>query len=251
MLTDESHKSLFKVSEEEESNTNYRVKKAVNTMEKHRHPGTKLDDLFPIIASSTADLRAAAQTGLEDGMKWLDTANHSRWTKPPKTATDISVREANLARLKEALADFRATKHFEVLEPYRNLFDEAGNIKPESYRIVRSSTPTVFRCNVLTSSLISFSIALVDFLELLISVEKANPKAKIQLPSAFAKMLVKSANEKTGGGSPLDLGTGNNEDHDSEAASSTETLVEGKKKKAAKKAKTFGELPAMTMRSSS
>jgi hypothetical protein len=244
MLTDESHKSLFKVSREDESHTNHRIKHAVNHMEKHRHAGTKIDDLLPIIASSTSDLRSAAKTGLDDAIKWLDVANHSRWTRPPKGATEISFREANLARLKETLAEFRATKHFELLKPYRELFDERGNVRPEAATAMRASTPTVFRCNVFTSSLISFSIVLVGFLELLLEVERANPKARIQLPAAFAKMLVKSVNDKSGGGNPLDLGTGNSEDDSSDGASSTTTLVENKKEKVKKatraKAKTYG-----------
>jgi hypothetical protein len=244
MLTDESHNSLFKVSREEESHTNHRIKHAVNHMEKHRHAGTKIDDLLPIIASSTSDLRSAAKTGLDDAIKWLDVANHSRWTRPPKGATEISFREANLARLKETLAEFRATKHFELLKPYRELFDERGNVRPEAATAMRASTPTVFRCNVFTSSLISFSIVLVGFLELLLEVERANPKARIQLPAAFAKMLVKSVNDKSGGGNPLDLGTGNSEDDSSDGASSTTTLVENKKEKVKKatraKAKTYG-----------
>lgn len=241
MLTDETHKTLVNVPKEEESHTNHRIKRAIGDMEKRRHPGTLLDDLFPILDTCTADLRSAAQTSLEDAINWIDVVNHSRWTKPPKNATDISTREANLVRLKEALAEFRSTKHFQILEPYRDLFDENGVIKPSSHTIVRASTPSVFRCNVFTSSLISFCLSLVGFVELLIMIEKANPKAKIQLPSAFAKMLIKSANEKTGGGNPLDLGTGTNEEDDSDVASSTSTLVEQKKEKVKKKAKSYSE----------
>ena len=242
MLMDETNKSLSKVSDEDSSHTNMRVKKHWDSMKRDRHPGTALDDLVPILASSTADLRQAAAKGLDNAITWIEIVNHSRWSKPPSTAADIAVREADLARLKEALAEFRATKHFEVLEPYRQLFDDAGNIRQDAQAAVRASAPTVFRCNVFTSSLISFSLMLIEWLELLLSIERANPKAKIQLPSAFAKMLVKSANDTSAGGNPLDLGNGKDEDRE-DSASSTDTLVEGKEKKQ-KSTKTYGAYDA-------
>jgi hypothetical protein len=217
-----------------------RVKKHFDTMKKDRHPGTHLDELVPIIASSTAELRQAAATALDGAVTWIDTVNHSRWSKPPPNAADITVRETNLAGLKETLAEYRATKHFELLDPYRQLFDEAGNVRPESHAAVRASAPTIFRCNVFTSSLISFSLMLIELLELLLSIERANPKAKIQLPSAFAKMLVKAANDTSAGGNPLDLGNGQNVDKDN-SASSTDTLVAGQKEKKRKSTKAYGE----------
>lgn len=237
---EESNRTLAK-GPAQDTQSSQRIKKHYEHMQKHRHRGTTLDDLIPVVASSTAELRAAADKSFEDAIAWLDAVNHSRWTKPAASVGDITVREANLARLQETLAEFRATGQFNVLEPYRELFDKEGNIRSESKHAIRASAPTVFRCNVFTSTLISFTITLVEFLELLLKVERENPKSRIQLPTAFAKMLMKSANSSSSGGNPLDLGTGNAED-DNSASDSTETLVEEKKEKAkkAKNAKIYG-----------
>ena len=218
------------------------MKQHIQHTEKHRHRGTKLEDLVPILAASTADLRTAAEKSFDDAILWIDAVNHSRWTKPPTSAGDISLRQANLARLKETLAEFRSTKQFEVLNPYHELFDKNGDIQPESRHAVRASSPSVFRCNIFTSTLVSFCITLVELLELLLKTETENPTSRIQLPTAFAKMLVKSANASSSGGNPLDLGTGNTEDR-SDSSDSTSTLVEEKKEKAkkVKKDKVYGK----------
>ena len=243
VIIDESHKVLYKYPADQSSRTNYRTRKQFDDATKHRHPGTGLDDLVPIVARSTADLRAAADKGLNDAIEWLDVVNHSRWTKVPASAAAITVREANLASLKSALSEFRSSKHFEPLEPYRDLFDDSGNLRPHVRKTLRVSASSVFRCNVFMSTLIAFSAALTELLEMLLEIERANPKARIQLPSAFARMLVKTANIRSGTINPLDMGNGEAEDEDevSDDASSTETLVEEKHKAKVKKAKTYGK----------
>jgi len=246
MLMDEHNKTMGK-GREQDSQESHRVQKHFEHMKKHRHRGTKLDDLIKIVESSTFDLRSAAEKGFDDAIAWLDAVNHSRWTKPPTSVGDLSVRETNLARLRATLAEFRATGQFEVLEPYRELFDKDGNLRHESRHALRASAPSVFRCNVFTSTLIAFCITLIELLELLVKIESENPKSRIQLPTAFAKMLVSSANSPSAAGNPLDLSAGHAED-DNDSTDSASTLVDEKKEKAkkVKDAKVYGEHFAWT-----
>ncbi len=210
-------------------------------MEDHRHPGTKLEELMPILASSTADLRAAAEKGFEEAIGWLNTANHSRWRKP-RDPVPLSTREANLAKFRSVLAEFRETKHFDLLEPFRGSFDSKGALKPEYVPTVHHNARDLFKCHVFTANLIAFSIALIGFLSFLLELERKNPKPRLQLPTAFTKKLVQSANEKDGGGNPLDMGANQ---LDSSGEDSTDTLVEGEaaedKRKKEKKVRSYGD----------
>lgn len=200
---------------------------------KHQHPGTDLDELLPSVASSTEDLRRASDTALEDAMTWLDAVNHSRWRRPPASLPSLEHRENNLANLKRALEEYRSDKHFAVLEPYRGIFDDKGKLKPGHARRIRYSTPSLFRCHVFTSNLIAYNKNLVQVLELLLQVERANPKAKIQMPTAFAKKLVESANQSDGT-NPLDRGTDMTDfDHSDDASTSSgASTIEAEKRKA-------------------
>ncbi|ADV25553.1 Conserved hypothetical protein [Cryptococcus gattii WM276] len=176
-------------------------------LEEHNHPSRSLDALVPILNESSADLRQASTKALKDISQWLTLVNHTRWKKVPADAPPLSQREENLENVKRALEAFRASKQFDVLEPYREFFDPiTGEIKPEALESYRYLTRDLFRVYVLTSNLINFTLSLVTFLSLVLEIEKANPKSKIQLPNKFAKMLLKNANDKSGGGNPLDMG---------------------------------------------
>nr|KIR45893.1 hypothetical protein I312_04863 [Cryptococcus bacillisporus CA1280] len=224
-------------------------------LEEHNHPSRSLDALVPILNESSADLRQASTKALKDISQWLTLVNHTRWKKVPADAPPLSQREENLENVKRALEAFRASKQFDVLEPYREFFDPiTGEIKPEALESYRYLTRDLFRVYVLTSNLINFTLSLVTFLSLLLEIEKANPKSKIQLPNKFAKMLLKNANDKSGGGNPLDMGlkdtdgmdeasrrtseaTEDDVDDDDDDESVTTTTVEKKKDKKKKKEK--------------
>lgn len=224
-------------------------------LEEHNHPSRSLDALVPILNESSADLRQASTKALKDISQWLTLVNHTRWKKVPADAPPLSQREENLENVKRALEAFRASKQFDVLEPYREFFDPiTGEIKPEALESYRYLTRDLFRVYVLTSNLINFTLSLVTFLSLLLEIEKANPKSKIQLPNKFAKMLLKNANDKSGGGNPLDMGlkdtdgmdetsgrtseaTEDDVDDDDDDESVTPTTVEKKKDKKKKKEK--------------
>lgn len=236
-------------------------------LEEYNHPSRSLDALVPILNESSADLRQASTKALKDISQWLSLVNHTRWKKVPADAPPLSQREENLENVKRALEAFRASKQFDVLEPYREFFDPiTGEIKPEALESYRYLTRDLFRVYVLTSNLINFTLSLVTFLSLLLDIEKANPKSKIQLPNKFAKMLLKNASDKSGGGNPLDMGLKDTDgideasgrtseatedvvddvDDDDDDESVTTTTVEkkkDKKKKKEKKKRVYGAYP--------
>lgn len=225
-------------------------------LEEHNHPSRSLDALVPILNESSADVRQASIKALKDISQWLTLVNHTRWKKVPGDAPPISQREENLENVKRALKEFRASKQFAVLEPYRQFFDpNTGEIKPEALESYRYVTRDLFRAYVLTSNLINFALSLISFLSLVLEIERANPKSKIQLPNKFAKMLIKNANDKNGGGNPLDMGLKDMDgideasgrtseateddvdDDDDDDASETSSAVQKKEKKDKKKEK--------------
>lgn len=217
-----------------------RLKAGLQAVKQHSHPGTTLEELTPILSSATEDLRVVAVKAFKDASDWLDSVNHSRW-RQQRDAVPITTRESNIANLRSTLGEFRETKHFDLLEPFREAFDSAGNVKSEYMPMIQYSARDLFKCHVFTTNLIAFSLSLVDFLSFLLEVERANPKPRIQLPSAFTKKLMESANQQGASTNPLDLGANQTE---SSERSSTDTRVEkgkGDNSEKAKPARSYGE----------
>jgi hypothetical protein len=206
MVTDERHQSIKKRSEATHSHPAPRFEQHAKLAEKYRLDNTSLDDLLPILADSTAPLRSAAETCLHSAISWLDELNQTRWRNPKPDSPSITVREGNLSRLRSEIDEFRQSRHFEMLKPFREAFDENGQLKPELVGMYKYTGKDLFRCHVFTTNLVYFSLVLTEMLELLLDIERRNPKAKMQLPSKFAQHLVKSANDTEGGGNPLDMG---------------------------------------------
>ena len=165
-----------------------------------------MEDFFPVLEPCTRDLRQALERGIEGVIDWLGVVNHSRWRAPPKTAPGIMIRQAALDQLQNALAEFRKTKHFGLLDKVKDLFDASGHLKPDSLQALRWSSMSLFRCHVFTTSLIGLATFVVELLELLLSIERENPRARLQWPAAFTKMLAKAANDPNADGNPLELG---------------------------------------------
>ena len=227
-MLEERCQGLQKAADQDTYHPAPRSKKVMEDLKKPRRPGTTLDELMPILASCTADLRHAAGTAFQGASDWLNTVNHSRWSKP-RDSTQQNVREKNVAELRAALTEFRETKHFHLLEPFREAFDSSGHLRAEAASMLRLSSRDVFQCHVFTTNLIAFSLSLIDFLTFLLEVERANSYSRMQLPTKFTKKLVESANERGAGGNPLDMGANHLQEVESE---STETLVEGREKEA-------------------
>ncbi|WRT64249.1 uncharacterized protein IL334_001180 [Kwoniella shivajii] len=254
IIVDEQHESLKKMTEDSSSHANVRAKSHYDKVMSHADDSHSLTGLLPILAESTANLRHTSTRALDDISEWLLLINHTRWKKKPSNAPPISQREDNLNSIKKSLQEFRESKHFAMLDSYKDSFDlTTGQLKPHLSESYRFNSRDLFRCFVLTSSLIAFTIDLVDVLELLLQIERANLKSKIQLPKAFTKNAVKSANQKAGG-NPLDMGNDDassldvhervEEDEHDDERSETSTAVDKKEKpKKEKKVKAHAKNP--------
>lgn len=216
----------------------FRQKRRAEDFAKHELEGTDYASLLPALEASTAPLREAAADALAESISLLHMLNHSRWTSPKKT-TPTSVREENAARLRAVLGEFKSQGQFRLLDNFKDLFDERTGEPKESIPALTYAARNLFRCQVFTTTLAAFADILVEWLELLLEIEKANPKPAFQFPGGgTAKAAVDAANDKEGGNNPLDMGVSGDE------ASSTSTLVEGKKKKGqdkTKEPKRYGE----------
>ena len=209
------------------------MKRRVDEYSQHDIPGTDYASLLPILASSTAPLRQAASDALKESINLLNTLNHSRWTSP-KASNPTETREQHLAHLRVALEEFKATNQFRLLDNYAELFDERTGEPKKSIPVLTHASRNLFRCQVFTTTLSGFSDVLVEWLEMLLELEKRNPKSKLQFPGGGTKAVVEAANDKEGGGNPMEMG-GENDD-----ASSTTTLVEGRGEKAKTVRRSYG-----------
>lgn len=215
------------------------MKRRNQEFDKIQLDGADYASLLPILESATAPLRQAAGEALQESIDFLHTLNHSRWTSP-KTSTPTSVREENLARLRTALTEFRTQGQFGVLQPFKELFDERTGQPKESVPALTHAARNLFRCQVFTTTLGTYTVILIEWLELLLEIENANPKPAFQFPGGGAKAVVDAANDKEGGGNPMEMGV-NGDD-----GSSTDTLVDtsgkgkGKKGNTAKIGKLYG-----------
>jgi hypothetical protein len=188
MLLDERAKSAqrFEGAEEGKGQGTYRMKRRIGEYSQHDIPGTDYASLLPILESSTAPLRQAASDALKESINLLNTLNHSRWTSP-KSSNPTEVREKHLAHLRVALEEFKATNQFRLLDNYAELFDERTGEPKKSIPVLTHASRNLFRCQVFTTTLSGFSDVLVEWLEMLLELEKRNPKSKLQFPGGGLK----------------------------------------------------------------
>ena len=199
------------------------MKRRAEDFNKVQLEGSDYGTLLPLLDKATGPLRQTATESLEESINFLHTLNHSRWTSP-KSSTPTSVREENLARLRTALTEFKSSGQFGLLDSFKGLFDERTGKPKDSIPVLTHAARNLFRCQVFTTTLGSYTAILIEWLELLLEIEKANPKPAFQFPGGGAKAVVEAANDKEGGSNPMEMGV-NGDD-----ASSTETLVEGRGK---------------------
>ena len=223
MLIDQRAKSFqrFEGQQDGEGQGTYRMKRRIGEFSQHDIEGTDYASLLPILESSTAPLRQAASEALKESIDLLNTLNHSRWTSP-KSNTPIEVREQHLARLRSTLQEFKSQDQFRLLDNFAELFDAKTGEPKKSVPALTHASRNLFRCQVFTTTLSGFSDVLVEWLEMLLELERRNPKSAFQFPGGGTKAVVQAANDKEGGNNPMEMGGEANDDADS-----TTTLVEG------------------------
>jgi hypothetical protein len=235
MLLDEQSKSSKRFEGEGEGA--YRMKRRIGEYSQHDITGTDYTSLLPILETSTAPLRQAAADALQESMDLLHTLNHSRWTSP-KSSNPINVREEHLTRLQAALQEFKTRDQFKVLDNFSELFDVKTGEPKKALPAMMHASRNLFRCQVFTTTLSGFSDVLVEWLEMLLEIERKNPKSAFQFPgrTSTIKAVMEAANDKEGGGNPMEMG-GENGDN----ASSTSTLVDSEPEKGQKVKRSYGE----------
>ncbi|WVQ77075.1 hypothetical protein IAR50_006758 [Cryptococcus sp. DSM 104548] len=207
LLIQEQRRSDKSGKEVADPHPHYHSKKRIEQARQLAEPAKSLEGLLPVLADSSADLREQSIKALRDIKDWLFLVNHTRWKKVPADSPPITQREENLENLKQALQEFRASKQYALLEPYKGLFDpNTGVLKEDMLHSFRLTSHDLSRAMVLTATIVPFALSLISLLELLLEIERANPKAKLQFPKRFAKMLLKAANDKNGNPNPLDMG---------------------------------------------
>lgn len=200
-----------------------------------------LDDLVPILESSSSRLRKACLVVLNDTIEWLEWTNARRWKRGEKAVfpTTAETRQAHLHELDEALIEYKGDGHLELLEPFRDLFDEEtgdfvvreGENVPQKYML---STRSIFRCFVFSSNLTSYAGCVLDLGASMIAIDEHAPKSRIQLPTAVVRVALKVVGSRRGGGNPLDMGIPDpdkEDDEDDEDDDPKETHLEKKQYK--------------------
>jgi hypothetical protein len=201
MILDERSKAVSKLAETSDAH-HRRRKQYIQNIADNQHPGTAIDDLLPILATSTSTLRSASSDALSDIMAYLDSVNHSRWSKLKGPGSEV--RRESLARLRNALEQYKSSDAASILEPFRRTFDAEGRIRPELLGKLRYSARDLFTCYLLTTGLTSFAKVLLELMEMIVKLEEANPKNHWNFPSNMRKALADNAVDKNGG-SPLDM----------------------------------------------
>jgi hypothetical protein len=218
MLLDQRAKGYKRLEAQGEA---FRTKRRLNDYSDNDVNGTDYASLLPILESSTAPLRKAASEAITESIHFLDSINRSRWTSP-KNQAPTEVREQRLVQLRSALHEFRSENQFRLLENYSELFDEKSGEPKQSIPALTHASRNLFRCQVFMTTLSGFCEVLAEWLEMILELEKRNPKAKFQFPGGVTKAVVEVAGDKEGVNNPMDMGA----ERMDEAAVSTTTLVE-------------------------
>lgn len=217
--------------------TNRSKMEAVATVDAEQSSGRSLEDLLPVLELSTRELRQAAQDALNGAAAFLDEINNTRWKKAPADAPTTADRDKQRQHLADTLAQYRKSGHFEILAPFKDLFDPVtGELKPAPEKHLTGSIRGLFRCFVFTSSLISFCVTLQQYLDYVHLIEISNPKSKLQFPGKFVESVVENATDPSTGDNQYGLGVNeplqdNDFDDHSSATSSTSKTHKGKKKR--------------------
>ena len=232
--------------------------------QKEAERGHRLNDLLPILDSTSERLRRACTAGLADFSGFLDYTNHHRWTRKkiyPEGETaqsGLDKRQANLNELRNALKAYRQSEHLQVLDKFKDLFDEeTGDYRKDhpALHAIERDRPTLsmrqlFLCFVFSTNLTSYAMALADFLETGLEIEARSNKNRFQWPTAFGRIGKVALSRENDNLNPVELGSDEREyqgrDADQSSTSSDEDSLEKpsskqqrKQERAAKKEKLY------------
>jgi hypothetical protein len=190
--------------------------------QKETERGHRLNDLLPVLDSTSERLRRACTTGLGELAGFLDHTNRHRWARGKKVyptgetaQIGLDKRQANLNELRDALKAYRQQDHLKVLEKFRDMFDpETGDYRrdhPGLHSIERDrptlSMRQLFLCFVFSTNLTSYAMALADFLDTALEIEARSDKNRFQWPTAFNKIGKVALSRENDHLNPVELGS--------------------------------------------
>ncbi|KIY48354.1 hypothetical protein FISHEDRAFT_43559 [Fistulina hepatica ATCC 64428] len=168
--------------------------------ERERRHGHGLDDLVPILADLSADLRSACESATRTFTEWCSGCRNGRWIGLLRRASPEQVerRQAELvARVKtleDALAEFQAVKRKQLLKPYEKCFDpqtgalredivKAGAVHPDMF-----SVRSLFTCFVFSDALEAFAERLIRLMQVVVDIDRRRPNPRLWAPTGLRKL---------------------------------------------------------------
>ncbi|TFK38741.1 hypothetical protein BDQ12DRAFT_712685 [Crucibulum laeve] len=160
--------------------------------------GHDLDSLVPILAESSAALRATSEAALKVIIEWFQAANSSRWAGFFQKLDKTKVEERNavlvksLNELQTTLEHFRKVDRVQLVKPFERFFDPATGRILESV-IKEKDTEmfaarSLFICFVFVDTIDTFADRLARVLRFLVTLDAKRPKPRLWTPSGFGKL---------------------------------------------------------------
>ncbi|KAG5654141.1 hypothetical protein H0H81_006852 [Sphagnurus paluster] len=184
---------------------------------KHGHD---FDGLLPLLASSSADLRAACNGAVGAVQGFIADCNSGRWAGffrqydqeagSKRQATLV----ARLEELKAALERYRELERVHLIAPFEKFFDPQTGRRlknPEDETLQIFAARSLYTCFVFSYALDAFAERLSRFLALAVELDAKRPKPRIWMPSGFGKLgrKLRSRRVVDQQANPLAVGTTN------------------------------------------
>lgn len=132
-----------------------------------------LEELLPLLRTTTADLRSACVNGLQTADTFITRVNTTRWRKSTDLEPDIN---QQLEVLRHAVKNFKQNRRLEVLDPFREI--SISNRKMLPPRVVLPAL--VFQAN-----LVWVAEAILALLEHIAQTADKRPKARLWAPKSL------------------------------------------------------------------
>ncbi|KAM0786792.1 hypothetical protein ACM66B_002226 [Microbotryomycetes sp. NB124-2] len=169
----------------------------------HRHT---LQDLLPVLDSSSQELRQAIEAALSGAMEWLTRTNDGRWLGKKPSNEEVESRyqmqKLRVERAAAELAIYREHKRKEVCEPFRHFFGPNGALQVDKQTPM--SPDSLFVVLSATDNLVQYGIAMCDLLVALLTIEDTRRVNKVWWPTGLRKIGNLLRGGKSTGGLPMD-----------------------------------------------
>ncbi|KAF8972501.1 hypothetical protein BDZ97DRAFT_1649682 [Flammula alnicola] len=182
--------------------------------EREMRHGHDLDSLVPILASSSANLRASTESALVCVIDWFQECNSRRFAGLFKRTDKAQLKErqenlvGQLRQLEDALEEFRAVERVKLIKPYERFFD------PETRKLLKTSdmfaSRSLYICFVLIDTLDAFAERIAKLLKIVIDIDAQRPNVKLWFPGRIATVKDDiTGDEFKDSAAPLEMGSTN------------------------------------------